>query len=381
MNQPELLEHAGIITNTTTLFQRVVDSLRERFVVVDKKFNIVIINDSALPNHFLKEQVLGRKIFDVYPNLAEQGFKHFISTVFDTGEPYVELYARHTTIDSFTGYHHRKVIPIKNGTHVDFVIVIVENVHEEKVAREYAMHIESTYQKLIETLQLVSFELDAAGHFVHVSSAVMPVLGYSVDDLIGKTFTHHVHTEDVRQMWNIYWQIVNQGREFGVCENRFLTKKGLFIHMRWSIHPLFGPDGTIIGCRGVGEDISETVARTESCKQRLTVFEQTFQVAPQPLLVVKNGKTLMYNRAALRLLFGRSVHTPEQTFVELFVPNDRAMIEAFFKRLRVRGRDSVQVHVARHLKNGGEKNSEILCTLTAIQIHGSVVVAIDVVAA
>lgn len=378
MKLPEIDYRAGPAEGSmAALFQRVVDSLRERFVVIDAQFKICIVNDSALPNHFVKSDALGRALFDIYPNLAEQGFKKLIDEVFKTGEPHIEMFARHTTIDSFTGYHHRKILPIKNSEHhVEFVIVIVESAHEEKLARQYAQEMETTYRTLTETLQLVSFELDAVGKFVHISRAVLPVLGYSIEELIGKSFTQHIHPEDVRQMWNIYWQIVNENREFGVCQIRFQAKDGTYVHMRWSIHPMLNVDGTIIGCRGVGENISDDAARISTYKEKLLLYQQALLVAPQALLIVQEGRVSHFNRAAHQLFFGRSTKKiPHQKFSDLFVESDAISIATFVENLPARGRASMTARVRAH------DGVDALYVITGIQIRDAVVIALELVRA
>lgn len=301
MAQPE--NSRADLSGSPQILERVMDCLRERFVVIDRNYRVLVVNEAALPNSVRKHDILYKTLFDVYPNLQQQGFKPLIDKVFATGEPYNDIYVRHTTVDGFTGYHNRKLIPFKDATgNVEGVILVVENVHEERVAQLQNKQTEYEYTQLIETLQLVSFELNASGTIVRINKAVGPVLGYEPGELLGKSFTRNIHPDDVRGTWHVYWQIVNLRKPFGVCENRFKAADGTHITMRWSIHPLYDSNGAVVGCRGVGENITAVAERMSEMQEQTKMYDQTIEVAPLPLLVVQNGCIRKINRAAQRLL-------------------------------------------------------------------------------
>lgn len=350
--------------------ERVMDCLHERFVLVDLDLTILIVNEAALPNFVKKEDVVGKKIFDVYPNLLQQGFDKIIRAVIATNNPHVELFATHTTVDGFSGYHHRKVLPFKNSTgEVEGVLVVIENVHEEHLAQVQSQHTEFEYTQLIETLQLVSFELNATGAIVDINKAVKPVLGFEREQLIGKSFTSCIHPDDVRMTWHIYWQIVNLGKLFGVCENRFITAEGLYVHMRWNIHPMYDSHGAIIGCRGVGENITADRTMLQELRNEIRLSDEALQVAPIPLLIVKKGEVIKINRAFHKLMhisMRSKIPTLESIGDQLQTHAIRIVCELAEKVGTAR--ESVAIS-----KNGVATDVHI----SAIRIHDAIVVAIE----
>ncbi len=373
MSQPAAVTRTSPLEgHSSTLGERVMDCLRERFVVVDRDWRIVVVNEAALPSGLEKRDVIFKKLFDVYPNLERQGFETLIARVFHSGKSHIEFYVQHTTVDGKTGYFHRKIIPILKGNLVEGVIVMIENVNEEIVAKKQAEQKDFEYKQLIETLQLVSFELDAAGNFIKVNSAALPVLGYRAEDLVGKSFTRLVHSEDVQRMWQIYWQIVNQGRSFGVCENRFTSATGKYIHMRWSIHPLLDSDGTIVGCRGVGENISEAAERTTHFKEKFEVFQQAFQIAPTPLVIVRGDRVEALNRAA-HMLTGVSRKTEKNfSVLEIFQESDAEIIKKFINAPLGTGRTTILANVQTSSKR------IVPCSVTITPSRFGTVIALDV---
>lgn len=350
--------------------ERVMDCLHERFVLVGLDLTILIVNEAALPNFVKKEEVIGRGLFEVYPNLLQQGFKKIIESVIATNNPYIELFAKHTTVDGFSGFHHRKVLPFKNPEGVlDGILIVIENVHEERLAQVQSQHTEFEYTQLIETLQLVSFELDARGTIVDINRAVKPVLGFDPGQLIGKSFTSCIHPDDVRMTWHIYWQIVNLGKLFGVCENRFTTAEGLYVHMRWNIHPMYDSHGAIIGCRGVGENITADRTVLQELRNEIRLYDETLQATPVPLLVIRNGEIIKINRAFHKLMhvsMRSKTPTLESVSEQLRTNVIRAICESAEKLGTAR--ESVNIS-----KNGISTDAHII----AIRIHDAIVVAIE----
>lgn len=336
---------------TTALLGRVMDALREKFVIVDRQRTIVAINAAAMPNKLTREQVLGKKMFDIFPNLQEQGFEGHIERAFRERESYTEQYVPHRTVDGFFGYHHRKFFPVLDGDDVSHVIIITENVHEERMAQLKARAAEGEYRQLIETLHLVSFELDAAGRFVHVSNAVTPLFGYAPQQLVEQSMTHFLHRDDVGATWHMYWQIVNQGRPYGVCENRFRTVNDAYVHMRWSVHPLYDARGAVVGCRGVGEDISEDARKVRALEEAHNLFRNVFQVSPQALIIVRADAVYAMNRLAHRIALAKRDELNGMPFSQLFVHADRDIVRSVMASTDVNGRC---VCDARLLRRTGE---------------------------
>ncbi len=348
------------------IIERVVDCLRERFVVIDHQYRILAVNESALPNGSLKDEILGQYLFDVYPNLLAQGFEQLIIEVFKTGNPHIEFYVRHTTVDNFTGFHHRKVIPLIDADGVvEGVTLIIENVHEERLTQLQNKQAEFEYTQLIETLNLVSFELDASGTIIQINKAVKPVLGFDQSQMIGKSFTKCIHPDDIRKTWHVYWQIVNLGKLFGVCENRFAALDGSYVHMRWNIHPMFNEQGTVIGCRGVGENITEDQLRLDDLKSEVRMFDETFHVVTTPMIVVKDGDVKKMNRAFARW-FRISARGKMPTIAEISEQLGSNEFEIVYRDTQ--GNGTARAHATRE---------GVPMVISGVRIHNAVVIALD----
>jgi PAS domain S-box-containing protein len=350
--------------------ERVMDCLHERFVLVSLDLTILIVNEAALPNFVKKDDVVGRKLFEVYPNLLNQGFNKIIESVIATSNPYIELFAKHTTIDGFSGFHHRKVLPFKNDHgEIEGVLVVIENVHEEHLAQVQSQHTEFEYAQLIETLQLVSFELNASGTIIDINKAVKPVLGFSPEQLIGRSFTSCIHPDDVRSTWHIYWQIVNLGKLFGICENRFSTSDGSYVHMRWNIHPLHDVSGAIIGCRGVGENITADRTALQELRDEIRLCDEALQVAPIPIIVVQGGEILRINRAFYKLLH-ISMRSKILTLRDVA---DQLQISTLVALCELAGTHG-SAHEFIIISKGGAMAE---ARMSAVRIHNAIVVAIE----
>lgn len=353
------------------LFERVVDAMRERFALIDQKENIIFLNNAALPRGKKKEDVIGKQLFAVYPNLIEQGFVDLVKNVFSSGEEYGKEFIEHRTLEGYVGYHHRKIIPFVQGGFVKYAAIIIENVHETKVARAEAERAQMQFKDLIEKLQLFSFELDTTGKFLYVNGAVGPLFGYSPAEMIGQQFARYTLDEDGGRLWQVFWQIVNQGISNGVCENKFQGADGRVVYLRCNIHPVYDEDGKIVGCRGVGEDITVDAERVSALEDAHSLFQQAFQVCPLPLLVVREGKVEVLNKAAYRVCNSVSERVKGAWFLDLFFEEDRAAITTSLSAAERSGRGLCR---ARLVKNGKAQTPYLV---SFMRVNHGLIVALD----
>jgi PAS domain S-box-containing protein len=91
--------------------------------------------------------------------------------------------------------------------------------------------------KLLVQLLELSIDLiaiiDEDNKFTVLSKSVTSILGYEVDEMIGKKFTDFVHPEDHNVTNNTTKQIA-AGSAVTNFENRCIHKDGSVVHLQWS---------------------------------------------------------------------------------------------------------------------------------------------------
>jgi PAS domain S-box-containing protein len=106
-----------------------------------------------------------------------------------------------------------------------------------------------------------------SGGLVFVNPALCNLLGYSADELHGKSCAEFSHPEDVEKEYPLFEQL-RQGRiDHYQIQKRFFRKRGGEIWGRVSVSLLKGPNGDSPHVLGMVEDITERRAAEEKLKE------------------------------------------------------------------------------------------------------------------
>ena len=118
----------------------------------------------------------------------------------------------------------------KNGV-VQYVIVTSVNITERKA-------IEDELSDIFEmSLDLICVaDIDTAT-FVKVNPSFLRVLGYSEEELLGRTFLDFVHPEDIESTINVIERELKKGEKVMGFENRYRTKDGGYRWLAWTANP------------------------------------------------------------------------------------------------------------------------------------------------
>ncbi len=114
---------------------------------------------------------------------------------------------------------------------------------------------EARYRELVEELNDVLFELDAAGRFSFLSPSIEPALGYRADELVGTPWLEMVVPADRATVTDFVTRAFETG-EAVPLEYRVRHRNGA---IRWvrSFGRTIEREGRIVGLRGVAADITD----------------------------------------------------------------------------------------------------------------------------
>ncbi|MBM4453909.1 MAG: PAS domain S-box protein, partial [Chloroflexi bacterium] len=125
---------------------------------------------------------------------------------------------------------------------------------------------EEKYRDLVEELPDVVFSVDQNGAMTYLSPAVESMTGYSVSELMGRTFADFLHPDDLTPALENFMRTLSG--ETVVGELRFFTRSGELRWLRNSNKPIFVED-RVVGVRGVFSDITERKKAEELLHQSL----------------------------------------------------------------------------------------------------------------
>jgi PAS domain S-box-containing protein len=150
----------------------------------------------------------------------------------------------------------------------DTVIVLVRDFTEQRVAENELRNSEARFRDISESMDEWIWEVDAQGICTFVSEKIRSILGYSAEEVLGKTPFDFMPTEESQRVAGIFSESIKKKSRIHDLENWNLTKDGRLICMLTNGIPLLGEDGELIGYRGVDLDITDRKQAEEELKQR-----------------------------------------------------------------------------------------------------------------
>lgn len=141
------------------------------------------------------------------------------------------------------------------------------------------------------------WEVDAKGKYTFVSGRSKELLGYSPEELIGKTPFDLMPKEEAKKIGRIFKELSSKKKPIRDLENWNITKDGKEVCLLTNAKPLLDEKGKLLGYQGVDKDITKQKKIEESLKH---INEETSQIlntsAGGIRIVDKNFNTIRVNK-------------------------------------------------------------------------------------
>jgi len=191
---------------------------------------------------------------------------------------------------------------------------------DRKWSEEELSKNEVRYQKVLENIKDIIFQVDEFGHWTFLNSSWTAMTGFHVNQTLGTYLLEYIHEEDRERCQHVFVSLMNRKLDFCRFEARFLTASGQARWVEVFIQPALAMDGTVTGASGNLTDVTFR-RQAESQIQRLAAFPK---VNPNPVLEFGAEAELTYaNEAANRLVqeLGKS------ELREILPPRAEAIVE------------------------------------------------------
>ena len=162
-------------------------------------------------------------------------------------------------------------------------LALVEDITERKKAEEALRASEERFRGLVETTSDWVWEVDRNGVYTYASSRVSKVLGYDSQELLGKTPFDFMPQREARRVAAIFNSCLVRHEPFAFLENVCRHKDGHPVVMETSGVPFFGPDGNLLGYRGIDRDITERKRVGKQLEQSLKQLSRTMEATIQAI--------------------------------------------------------------------------------------------------
>jgi len=131
------------------------------------------------------------------------------------------------------------------------------DITERRQAEEKLQASEKRIEDIVFSSSDWIWEVDAKGKYTFASGRVEQILGYTPEELIGKTPFEMMSEEDAKHIKKIFEKIAADKKPIIDLENRNLTKQGEIVYLLTNGVPIINENGELAGYRGMDKDITD----------------------------------------------------------------------------------------------------------------------------
>ncbi len=246
-------------------YRSLVEFASDPIYMVDRNCKYLSVNDTFLDRIGLpKDHVIGRTFGELHSQEETKIFTEKVNQVFETGDTIrYESYNK-----NLKRWAIRSLSPIKNSRtgEVITVSIIEKDITERKRAEEKLKASEKRFEDIARSSADWIWEVDANVKYTYASGRVEQILGYTPEELIGKSPFDMMPEEEVNRVRSIFQKIISEKKAIVDLENWNLSKKGERVYLLTNGVPVLDSNGNLIGYRGVDKDITERKKTEEKIK-------------------------------------------------------------------------------------------------------------------
>ncbi|MEZ4644062.1 MAG: GAF domain-containing protein [Chloroflexota bacterium] len=150
------------------------------------------------------------------------------------------------------------------------------------------------------------WETDVDGNYTYCSDRIVDVLGYTPDEVLGKTPYAYMPPDEIERITPDILKAVENLKPMVDLENRNVTKDGHEVYVSVNSVPILNEAGQLLGYRGVNRDITARKQAEESLRQALAeanTFQQLVIASNQGIgMTDLQGKVTYANPSMLEML-------------------------------------------------------------------------------
>ena len=236
-------------------------------------------------------------------------------------------------------------------------------------------------QWMVNSLQEVIFEADPEGRWTHLNPAWTRLLGYPVEESLGRPFLEYVHPDDRQANLEKFLAVVNGPHDSCRFEARYLAADGGIRHMEIHAWIFRGPDREALGSTGTLTDVTGRRQAEDALLVREQRLAALVQNAADAIVVCQPDGTITWAGPGYARLVGVDEADVVGTcLLEHVAPEDRGWPAAALRRgaAPLAAAEPVELRIVR--PGGGRRHLDTIFTgrLSDPAVGGIVVNARDI---
>jgi PAS domain S-box-containing protein len=204
---------------------------------------------------------------------------------------------------------------------------ITERIKGEEVLRES----KERFRSLTEVTSDWIWEVDKNGFYTYSSPKLFDILGYTTEEIIGKTPFDFMPPPEADRLFKIFNDIRASQKSFDCLENINLHKNGHSVVLETSGVPIFDTNGKFTGYRGIDRDITQRKRIQEELQKAHDELENRVKERTREL--GSKTQNLEELNIALQVLLDKRQEDKKETADNLLT-NLKELIEPYLEKIK-----------------------------------------------
>ncbi|MEW6117855.1 MAG: diguanylate cyclase [Nitrospirota bacterium] len=310
--EKQLRQAAEDLESVNSRLSGIIEGTNDLIAALDLEFRFIVFNSAyrrAFKNIFDKDIEVGMSIVDALAHLPEEQSK------------IVELWDRALRGEQFTiagefGPQRRtyeaifNTIKDKSGNRIGAAL-IARDITDHRRAEEELAWISRRYELILEYAGEGIYGLDRNGNHTIVNRAAVHMLGYPVEEIVGRKshpIWHHTRTDGTpysEEECKIY-KTIRDGVARHVDDEVFWKKDGTSFPVEYTVTPIYR-NNTIDGVVVVFRDVTERRRAEEQIKRLTRKYEMILNSAGEGIYGVALNDVVVFVNTAAASMLGYSV--------------------------------------------------------------------------
>jgi PAS domain S-box-containing protein len=241
------------------LYHMLLGNIPFSLVVIDPALRIASANRNFIEKARRTESsTIGLRIREVFPDaiLEFTQLEAKIRSVFATGLPLPGSQMTYRAPGIPIRIFYYTVIPIKSGTVVEHVMLVMDDITDKVKLSEKVRMAERHLASVVESANDLVISTDAEGRITSWNPAAERISGYRIGEARGKLLAELCEPDQRNDMAMIIRQLVN-GDVVEFRELNLIASSGALIPVDWSFSSIRDDSSKVSGVVAVGRDLSE----------------------------------------------------------------------------------------------------------------------------
>jgi PAS domain S-box-containing protein/putative nucleotidyltransferase with HDIG domain len=274
-------------TEVQDCLKAVLDTARDGMALIDSGGTVIAINKAAVHlTGYTEEDILGRsfEVLRMFPlNTVADIESRFRGTMSGLELPPFEG-------EVLAGSGERLTVeiqlsPWKTANRIAGAVAVMRSTSSNKalLASPSSRGKDDRFRALVETTSDMIWELNGRAVYTYMSPQVYAVLGYSPEEVLGKTPFDFVPLQEARRLTKTIMAAIASVQPFSIVQVPNLHKNGQTVFLETSGVPFSDSAGKLVGYRGIHRDVTQRRAAEEQAQQTIKKLESTVESVIQAI--------------------------------------------------------------------------------------------------